>query len=126
MKDHTMATAIKTNRTLVAAGTINAAGGATTGATWNLTTALGGVLTAQVTNGSTGPAVGCDLVVQVSGDGVNWKEYVRQTAAPAASAVTSMVVELPTSILYARPVFQGNTGQAVTVEAFGQEFTSIG
>lgn len=121
-----MATAIKANRTLVAAGTINAAGGTTTGATWDLTTALGGVLAAQVTNGATGPEAGCDLVVQISGDGVNWKEYIRQTAARAGSAVTSMVVELPTSVLYARPVFQNNTGQAVTVEAFGQEFTSIG
>ena len=121
-----MATALKTLRTLVAAGAANAAGGTTNGATWNLTTALGGLLTALVTNGATGPTVGCDFVVQVSGDGASWKELSRQTAGTTAGGVYPLNYELPAGVMYARPVFTGNTGQGVTVEAFGQELTSIG
>lgn len=121
-----MATAIKTLRTLVAAGTSNAAAATTNGTTWDLRTAFGGVVTAIITNGGTAPTVACDFVVQVSGDGSAWKEFSRQTAPTTANAVTPFAVELPSGVLYARPVFTGNTGQAVTVEAFGQELTSIG
>ena len=121
-----MATATKTFRTLVAAGTSNAAGDTTTGTTWNLSSALGGLLTASVTNGGASPTVGCDLVVQVSGDGTSWKEYTRQSSSLTASGVTAFAVELPAGVMQARALFTGNTGQAVTVEAFGQELTSIG
>lgn len=121
-----MASAIKTLRTIVAAATSNGAGSTTNGTTWNLTTALGGVMTANITNGGTGPTIGCDFVVQVSGDGTNWKEFSRQTAPVAASGSYNFAVELPPGVMYARASFQSNTGQAVTVEAFGQELTSIG
>jgi hypothetical protein len=121
-----MATAIKNYRTLVAAGTSNAAGATTTGTTWNLTTALGGVMTANITNGATGPTIGGDFVVQVSGDGTNWKEYTRQTAGTANNGTYNFTVEIPPGVMYARPVFTSNTGQAVSIEAFGQELASIG
>jgi hypothetical protein len=121
-----MAIATKTLRTLVAAATSNTAGSTTNGTTWNLTTALGGVMTANVTNGATGPTIGCDFVVQVSGDGTNWKEFSRQTAPTANNGSYSFAVELPPGVMYARPSFQGNTGQPITCEAFGQEITSVG
>jgi hypothetical protein len=121
-----MATAIKTLRSLVAAGTSNAAGATTTGTTWTLTTAFGGLMTANVTNGATGPTIGCDFVVQVSGNGTDWKEYTRQAAGTAANGSYNFDCDIPVGVMYARPVFQTNTGQAVTVEAFGQELTSIG
>jgi hypothetical protein len=121
-----MATAIKNYRTLVAAGTTNAAGATTTGTTWNLTTALGGVMTANITNGAIGPTVGCDFVVQVSGDGINWKEYTRQAAGTANNGTYNFAVEIPPGVLYARPLFQTNTGQSIVCECFGQELTSIG
>jgi hypothetical protein len=121
-----VATAIKALRTLVAAGTSNTAGSTTNGTTWNLTTALGGVMTANVTNGATGPTIGCDFVVQISGDGVNWKDASRQTTPTANGGNYPYTFEIPPEVMYARPSFQNNTGQAVTVEAFGQELTSIG
>jgi hypothetical protein len=120
-----MATAVKTARTLQASAS-NAAGATTNGTTWNLTTAFSGILTALVTNGATGPTIGCDLVVQISVDGTAWKEFSRQTAPVTNNAVTPFAVEIPPGVMYARPVFTGNTAQAVTVEAFGQELTSIG
>jgi hypothetical protein len=90
-----VATAIKALRTLVAAGTSNTAGSTTNGTTWNLTTALGGVMTANVTNGATGPTIGCDFVVQISGDGVNWKDASRQTTPTANGGNYPYTFEIP-------------------------------
>jgi hypothetical protein len=120
-----MSTAVKTGRTLQASAS-NGAGSTTNGTAWNLTTALGGVMTALITNGGTGPTVGCDFVVQISADGAAWKEFSRQTAGVANSGAYSFAVTLPPGVMYARPVFAGNTGQAVTVESFAQELTSVG
>jgi hypothetical protein len=120
-----MATAVKTARTLQASAT-NAAGATTNGTTWTLTTAFGGVMTGLITNGGTGPTIGCDFVVQISTDGAAWKDFSRQTAGTTLSVAYPFAVEIPPGVMYARPVFTGNTGQGVTVEAFGQELTSIG
>jgi hypothetical protein len=120
-----MATATKNARTLQSSAS-NAAGATTNGATWNLTTAFGGIITALITNGGTGPTVGCDFVVQVSTDGAAWKEHTRQTAGLVAGAAYPFSIDVPAGVMYARVQFAGNTGQAVTVEAFGHELTSIG
>lgn len=120
-----MSTATKNLRALQAS-TSNAAGSTTTSSTWDLTTAFGGTMTAMVTNGATGPTVGCDFVVQVSGDNSNWKEYSRQTAGVSNSGVYSFAVEIPLGFMYARCQFTGNTGSAVTVECQGNELTSVG
>ena len=61
-------TATKTSRTLQSS-TANAAAATTTGATINLSTSLGMVVTAKITNGATGPTVGCDFVLQISRNG---------------------------------------------------------
>lgn len=124
-----MATATKALSTLQASAS-NSAGSSTpstlgTGSA-DLTTALGGVVTAKITNGGTGPTVGCDFVVYVSGDGTNWKEFSRQTAPTTASGVFSFAVEIPAAVMYVCVQFTGNTGAAVTVEAFIQKLSSIG
>lgn len=120
-----MAAAIKTARTLLAPVS-NPAGGSTTSPTWNLSTALGGVLQCRISNGATGPTVGCDAQVQISVDGTNWREFSKQSASTAANATVDFHVEISSPVLYARVVFASNTGQAVTVEANGHELTAIG
>jgi hypothetical protein len=120
-----MATATKTAITIQAA-TANAASGSTTSAPWNLATALGGVIQARISNGGSAPTLGCDLLVQISTDGVIWRDFSRQSAGNSAGTTYDFVVELPAPILQARVVFSGNTGQAVTVEALGHELTAIG
>lgn len=119
-----MATATKTARTLQASAS-NSAGGTTTGTAVDLTTALGLAGTAKVTNGGTGPTVGCDFVIEVSNDNSDWHEWTRQTAGTTASTTYYFPFDLPAPIRYARSKFTGNTGQAVTVECDGHEFTSI-
>ena len=118
-------TATKNARTLQGSAT-NGAGATTTGSAVDLTTALGLVIEGRVTNGGTGPTKPCAFVVEISRDGSDWHEFSRQAADDAANAVSAFVVELPAAVMHARTVFEGNTGQAVTVEAYGHELTSIG
>ena len=121
-----MASLIKTIRTLQASAS-NAAGSTATSGSWTqLSTAIGGTVNATVTNSATGPTVGCDCVVQTSLDGgTTWRDYSRQTAPTTASQATTFNVPISPGVPLARVVFTGNTGQAVTVEAFGAEETSI-
>lgn len=120
-----MATATKTARTLQSSAS-NAAGGTTTGSSIDLTTALGMQVTAKVTNGATGPTVACTFKIEISNNNSAWKTHFEAAARTGNSVVTEWSVTVGPEIMYARSVFTGNTGQAVTVEAFGHELTSIG
>lgn len=114
----------KTLRTLQASAS-NSAGGTTTGSGLDLTEALGGLLTAKITNGGTGPTVACSLFIEVSGNGSDWKLFRQYEAQLGNSAITQFAVDVPDTVMHIRTRFTGNTGQAVTVEAFLQELTSI-
>jgi hypothetical protein len=119
-----VATPTKTARTLQAS-TSNSAGATTTTSTWDLRTTFGGTITGKVTNGGTGPTVACTMIVDTSHDGTNWYERERVLCDATNSAITEWNHDLPIGIMYARMRFTGNTGQAVTVESYGQEATSI-
>lgn len=114
----------KTSRTLQSSAT-NAAAATTTGSAVDLTTALGGTLTAKITNGATGPTLPASLFIEVSEDNSNWKLFRQYTALLGNSIVTEFAVEVPASVMYIRSRFSGNTAQGVTVEAFLHELTSI-
>ena len=118
--------ATKTAKTFQAS-TTNTAGSTTTGTSVNLTTSYGCLMTAMITNGATGPTIGCDFVVRVSNDNfsADSKEIYRATAGVANNAVTYFCFELPASVMYAKSVFEGNTGQSVTVACTGDELTTI-
>ncbi len=116
-------TATKTARTLQASAS-NGAGSTTTATTWDLRTAFGGVVQARVTNGGTGPTVACTVTVNISVDGSAWRQYAAATAGTTNSGVYDFVFEIAAPVMYAQVVFSGNTGQAVTVEAYGHEYTS--
>lgn len=120
-----MATATKSAVTFQASAT-NTAGGTTTGSSVDLTTALEAFLTGIITNGGTGPTVGCDFIVEVSNDNSTWSEYVRVTAPTTSSTTYYFPVQLPDAVMYARSKFTGNTAQSVTVEARGHKISSIG
>jgi hypothetical protein len=120
-----MATKTSNARTLQASAS-NAAAATTTGTALDLTTALGLAGTARITNGATGPTVGCDFVLEVSNDNSDWHEWSRQTAGTTSSGVYYFPFDLPPPIRYARSKFTGNTVQAVTVECDGHELSSIG
>ena len=115
----------KTQRTLQSS-TSNGAGSTTTGSGVDLSTALGIAITARITNGGTGPTLPCGVTIEVSSDGgTTWRPWASGTAGTANNAVYDFSFDIPPAVMRARSVFTGNTGQAVTVEAFGHELTSL-
>ena len=101
------------------------AGATTTGTVVNLTTAYGGLLTAKITNGGSGPTVAAALYVYTSADNTNFKLLYSQPASVTAAAVAEFSFEIPAGVMYLRADVKDNTGQAVTCEAFLQELTTI-
>jgi len=127
-------TAVKTARTLVAAGTSNAAA-ATTRGVLDLRTAMGGLLTLKITNGATGPTVQCEgrvLVAHNAGAtpaagsaGGDWKTIYTFGGGTVANTVTETSLRIDDSAMHVEVEYTGNTGQAVTCEAYLSELTSI-
>lgn len=116
--------ATKTSVTVLAS-TSNTAGSSTNGTQWNTSTDYGGILFAKITNGATGPTVGCDFVVYLGESTGTKREFSRQTAPTTNSAVTEFCVEIPPSAMFVNVTFTGNTAQAVTVECYAQELTTV-
>ena len=131
----TTATPNKTPRTLIAAGTSNAAGGTTRGVI-DLRTAFGGLLTIKLINGATGPtvqAVARVLVAHTSsetptpaGAGSDWKTITPDMGNGVANnAVGEWSIEIDQSVMHLEVEVTGNTGQAVGCEAYLSELTSF-
>src|SRR5574338_152533 len=106
----TTTTANKTARTLIAAGTSNAAG-ATTRGTLDIKTTMGGVLTMKITNGGTGPTAQCEGRVLVAHNatlpaagsaGADWKTVWRFGGGTTASAVTEQAYDVPVGVKIGR------------------------
>lgn len=108
----------------IQASASNGAGSTTNGTEYNASSASEGVLVcAKVTNGATGPAVGCDFVVYTGESTGTKREFSRQTAGTANNGVYEFAVEVPPSAMFINVTFVGNTAQACTVEAYGQALT---
>jgi hypothetical protein len=116
--------ASKTARSLQASAS-NGAGSTTTGTALDISTKYGLGVTAQVTNGATGPTVACTFSLEVSNDNSVWRTYFSATAATGNSVVTNWALNLGPEWLYVRSKFTGNTAQAVTVECLGHELTTV-
>lgn len=130
----TTTTLTKNPRTLVAAATSNAAAGTTRG-TVDLRTAQGGLLTMKITNGATAPTVQCEgrvLVAHTSAAtpaaasaGADWKTIWEFGGGTVANGVTEQSFAVDPGVMHLEVEFTGNTGQAVTVEAYLSEVTSV-
>lgn len=129
----TTTTLTKTPRTLIAAGTSNSAGGTTRG-TVDLRTAQGGILTVKLTNGATGPTVAATCNILIAHDsgttptagsaGATWKTIWSFAGTTANNAITEQSIEVGPGVMHLEVEVTGNTGQAVTCEAFLSEITS--
>jgi len=116
--------AAKTSRILLAS--VSNGAGATVNATeLDLSTKYGALVCARITNGATGPTIGCDFVVYTGDVTGDKREFSRQTAPVTNNAVTDFSVEIPPSAMFVNVTFTGNTGQDVTVECHAQELTAL-
>jgi hypothetical protein len=119
----------KAKSTIVASAS-NAAG-ATTRGTLTLATKYGGIITAKIANGATGPTVQCEGRILVSHEdtlptaasaGADWKTVWRFGGGTANNAITEQSFTFGPEIRHVQMEFTGNTGQAVTVEAVATTF----
>jgi hypothetical protein len=117
--------ATKNLRTIIAAATSNTAGSTTTGTVFDLTTKYGGLLTAKITNGGTGPTVPAQVNIYTSGDNTNFKLFAALVGDSVAGSVNEWAVDIPAAAMYVRADVTGNTAQAVTAECFVQELTTV-
>lgn len=122
----------KTARTVVASASNGA--GSTTRGRLDLTSAYGGTLTLKIINGGTGPSAQCEGRVLIAHNasqpaagsaGTDWKTIFAFGGGTGNSAVTEQSVQIAPSVMQLEVEFTGNTGQAVTVEAYFSELTSL-
>lgn len=109
----------------VQSSTSVAAGGSQTSGTLALASSLGSSVMARVTNGATGPTIGCDVILEYSDGGSGWFEAARATAGVANSGVYDFLFVVRPEIGSLRVRFTGNTGQAVTVEAHAHILSAV-
>lgn len=127
-----MSTVTKTARTIVSSASNSA--GATTRGRLDLQTAFGGLVTFKITNGGVGPTVQCVGRVLVSHNatmpaaasaGTDWKTIFEVGNGIVANTIGEWSYGFGPEIMSLEVEFTGNTGQAVTVEAYASEITSI-
>lgn len=100
-------------------GVTQAAAGTTNGASVDLRTAYGARFTGKITNGATGPTLGCQVRLQLSADGTNWFDKGGpQVCATGNAAVTPFTFGVDINGYYARLVADSNTDEDVTLDAF--------
>jgi hypothetical protein len=124
-----MATPTKTLRTLLASVSlaVSSSQPASLGTgSVDLRTTLGMLVTTKITNSSSAPTVGAVINVYTSGDGTNWKLYQTAQGGTASSGIYEFPFIIPDKAMYVAIQFTlGIATNGVTVEAFGQEFTSF-
>lgn len=114
--------------TLVAAGTTNGASATTRGVA-DVRGSLGGTVTMKITNGGTGPTVQCVgrlLIAHTAGStpspgsaGTDWKTvYEFGAGTSSGQVIESGAIDVPFAAQHIEVEFTGNTGQAVTCEAY--------
>jgi len=130
----TTTTLTKTPRTLIAAATSNAAGATTEGTPVDMRTKHGGILTAKLANGATGPSVQATIQVLIAhnsgatpagaAEGADWKLIYEIGGGVVANDVTRIRgLAIPAGAMHVHGRVTGNTGQAVTCEMFLSEIT---
>lgn len=129
----TTTTLTKAVRTLVAAGTSNAAGATGLGAPQDLRTALGGLLTIKTNNSGT---LGAQAVVSIlaahnAGStpaaaiaGTDWKTLYQVGTGTVSGTTNEWSYRVPEGVMHLNVVITGNTTSAVTWEAFLSEVSS--
>lgn len=102
------------------ASATNTAGSTTTGSLQDISLTYQTTVTAKVTNGGTGPTVGCSVTFRwrFTSGGTEYTLVVGP-ASTSNSAVNEFTFTFPPGATNGGVTFSGNTGQSVTVEAYG-------
>ena len=127
------ATATKTARTLIAAGTSVVPATPQRGVL-DIKTTFGGILTVKITNGATGPTVKAAATISIAHNatlpsagalGADWKLFQKVDHSVTANAIGEWCFQIPQGVMALQVEIGENTAQNVTGEAFFSELTSI-
>lgn len=122
-------TLVKAARTLIAAGTVNAAAGTTRGVV-DLRTSQGGLLTMKTVNGGT---LGAQAEVRIliahstgaspaaASAGIDWKTVYVLGTGTVSGTVNEWSYRVPSDVMHLEVEVTGNTTNSVTCEAFLSE-----
>lgn len=116
-------TPTKTARTIISSASLTA--GNTSSGTIDLRTTFGATITVRITNGATGPTIAATATINISTDNSTWRKLTAVQSNTGNNVVTDIPVNIDASVLYAQVSITGNTAQAVTVESYAHELTSI-
>lgn len=117
--------ATKTSKTLYASASLAAATALTAITEWNLSTAYGGLYCIRLTNGASAPTTVPVIIVYV-GEGTGIKRQIYTASGDTVnSSVTDFIVDLPPGTMFANAKVTNGATNAITVEVYGQELTTI-
>lgn len=107
-----------TSQSLTAAGSVNAT-------EWNASTAYGGLAAVKLTNGASPPTTAPTVTFYV-GESTGTKRKLYTAAGDTtANSVNDIVCEIPPSTMFVNITIINGATNAITVEAYGQELTTI-
>ena len=116
--------ATKTAKTLLTSQSL-AAATPVSATEWNASTAYGGLVGVKLTNGSTAPTT-APIVTFYVGEATGVKRKLYSASGDIVnSSVTDLVCEIPLGALFVNVTILNGAGQAITVEVYGQELTTI-
>lgn len=116
--------ATKNSRTLLASQSLSA-GASVNASEWNLSTAYGGLATVKLTNGASAPTT-APVVKFYVGEATGVKRLLYQAAGDTVNnSVNDIVCEIPSSAMFVNVTITDGATNSITVEAYGQELTTI-
>lgn len=113
-----------TAKTLYASASL-AAATAVNATEWNLSTAYGGLAAVKLTNGASGPTTAPVVTFYVGESTGTKRKFYTASGDTVNSSVNDIVCELPMGTMFCNITITNGATNAITVEAYGQELTTI-
>lgn len=116
--------ATKTAKTLLASQALAAA--AVVNATeWSTITAYGGLLGIKLTNGATAPTTAPVVKIYIGESTGTKRLFYTASGDTVNGSVNDVVCEIPASAMFVNAQVTNGATNAITVEAYGQELTTV-
>lgn len=116
--------ATKTAITLYASASL-AAATSVNATEWSMATCYGGIAAVKLTNGATAPTT-APIVKFYVGESTGTKRlYYTASGDTVNSSVNDVVCELPAGVMFNNITITNGATNAITVEAYGQELSTI-
>ena len=116
--------ATKTSKTLDTSASL-AAATARNATEWDMSTAYGGLACVKLTNGATAPTT-APVVKFYVGEATGVKRLLYQASGDTTNnSINDIICDIPPSAMFVNITVTNGATNAITVEAYGQELTTI-